>query len=75
MYNQNENELMTIDEMCERLFIGKNAAYKLLNNQTIKAFRIGRVWKIPKSSIMEYISSYGYSADQKQDQSKRRNIR
>ena len=47
--------LLTIDELCEELNIGKNAAYTLLNNGDIKAFRIGRVWKIPTISIREFI--------------------
>ena len=48
-------EIITIDEMCEILNIGKNTAYRLLANQEIQAFKIGRLWKIPKSSIVTYI--------------------
>lgn len=49
------NDVMTIDDLCESLIIGKNAAYELLNNGDIKAFRIGSRWKIPKESVIEYI--------------------
>lgn len=49
------NDIMTIDDLCESLIIGKNAAYELLNNGDIKAFRIGSRWKIPKESVSEYI--------------------
>lgn len=48
-------DLITLDELCESLCIGRNAAYNLLNNHEIKAFRIGRCWKIPRSSVNEYI--------------------
>ena len=37
--------LITIDELCELLMIGRNAAYKLLTSGKIKSFRIGRIWK------------------------------
>ena len=52
----NENSpLITIDELCELLMIGRNAAYKLLTTGKIKSFKIGRVWKIPRDSIQSYI--------------------
>ena len=54
MFNE-YNDLVTVDELCEMLFIGKNAAYKLLASGKIKAFRINRGWKIPKQGVIEYI--------------------
>jgi len=50
-----EMELISLEEMCEILSIGKNRAYELLNNKEIKSFRIGKVWKIPRKSIDRYI--------------------
>ena len=49
------NEILTLDEMCEILNIGKNTAYRLLNSKEVKGFKIGHVWKIPKSFIQSYI--------------------
>lgn len=49
------NELITVDELCEILSIGHNAAYNLLNNKKIKAFKIGRVWKISRMAVEEFI--------------------
>ncbi|MBL1969287.1 DNA-binding protein [Klebsiella pneumoniae] len=46
---------MTVDELCERLMICKNAAYRLLGSQKIKAFRIGKTWKIPRENVDKYI--------------------
>lgn len=48
-------ELMTADEACEALRIGKNALYRLLNDQKLKAYRNGRVWRIPRQAVEEYI--------------------
>ena len=52
-----EQPLMTLEELCDALMIEKNAAYRLLKEGKIKAFRIGRIWKIPRSSLMEYLRS------------------
>ena len=51
--------LLTIDELCVILAIGKNTAYSLLNSGDISAFRIGRIWKIPKTTVIEYIATCG----------------
>lgn len=49
------DDLLTIEELCSILTIGKNVAYSLLNTKQIKAFRIGRSWRIPKKSVELYI--------------------
>lgn len=54
MFNQYD-DLLTVDELCEILKIGKNEAYRLLKDRTIKGFRIGRIWKISRESIESYI--------------------
>ena len=54
MLNQYD-EIITIDELCDILMIGKNVAYRLLTEKRIKAFRIGKKWRIPKSSIEQFI--------------------
>ena len=48
-------DLITVEELCEILRIGKNAAYRILNEGKIKCFRIGHVWKIPRASVNDYI--------------------
>ena len=54
MENTSES-LVTVEELCEELMIGRNAAYSLLASKQIKGFRIGRIWKIPRESIRQYI--------------------
>lgn len=56
----NEQSLITVDELCEVLMIGKNAAYHLLQSGKIKCFRIGRIWKIPRESLDKYIREQSY---------------
>lgn len=50
-----ENELITVEELCQMLMIGKNMAYRLLNSGEIKCFKISREWKIPRKSVYDYI--------------------
>lgn len=54
MFNEH-NDLVAVEDLCEMLSIGKNAAYKLLSSGQLKAFRYNRVWKIPKRGVIEYI--------------------
>ena len=53
--NNASSTLITVEELCEELLIGKNLAYKLLANGIIKGFRIGRIWKIPRQSLYDFI--------------------
>jgi excisionase family DNA binding protein len=54
MYEQ-YSDIVTAEELCEMLSIGKNAAYRLLSSGQLKAFRYNRVWKIPKQGVIEYV--------------------
>ena len=54
MYNT-EASLMTLDELCEMLMIGRSTAYQLMKSGDLGAFRIGRIWKIPKAGVLEYL--------------------
>jgi len=48
-------DILTVEEACEALRMGYNAMYDLLNSGKIKAFKNGRVWRIPKESLKQYI--------------------
>ncbi len=55
------DEILTVKDVSEILLIGRNRVYELLETEQLKAFRIGKTWKIPKQSLEEYISTLGYS--------------
>lgn len=46
---------MTVAEVAVFLGVGKNRIYELLNEGTIKGFRMGRTWKISKLALEKYI--------------------
>lgn len=50
-------DILTVDEACEALRIGYNAIYELLKTGKLKAYRNGRVWRIPKIAVKEFILS------------------
>lgn len=48
-------DIMTVSDISKILYIGKNRVYELLETGKLKGFRIGRVWKIPKEALKDYI--------------------
>ena len=57
MFQNTYNDMISIDDLCEMLTIGKNTAYHLLKTKQIHAFKIGRIWKIPREAVSEYVLS------------------
>ena len=48
-------DILTAEEVCEALRKGYNAVYDLLNEGKLKAYKNGRVWRIPRKSLIEYV--------------------
>ena len=48
-------DILTVEEACEALRMGYNAVYELLNEGKLKAYKNGRVWRIPKGSLVRYV--------------------
>ena len=52
-------EVLNVDEACEILRYGRNNLYALLTSDNeknrLRAYRNGRVWKIPKEAVKQYI--------------------
>lgn len=48
-------EILTVEELCEVLLIGRNRAYELLKTGQLRGFQIGRTWKIPRIALEEYL--------------------
>ena len=51
-----DSEILNVEDLCEWLMIGRTTASHLLNSGTIKAFKINRIWKIPRGSVIEFIN-------------------
>ena len=50
-----DEKILTIDELQDKLRIGRNQAYKLVAEKKIKVFRTGKRWKITEAALNEYI--------------------
>ena len=51
------NDIMTVEDLMEYLYIGRTAAYKLLKKEKIKALKIGRIYRIPKVAVEKYVAN------------------
>ena len=49
-------ELLTIEDLCEKLQVCRNIAYRLLATQKISGFKVGRSWRIPLDSVEAFIA-------------------
>ena len=52
---ENYDDILTVEEACEALKIGYNAIYGLLSTGKLRGYKNGRVWRIPKAALVEYI--------------------
>ena len=50
------DEILTVNDVAEILYVGRNTIYDLLNSGQLKGFRIGsKSWRIPRQCLNEYI--------------------
>lgn len=49
------NDVLTVEEACDALKLGYNSVYHLLNSGALKGYRFGRVWRVPKLAIKEFV--------------------
>ena len=51
------DDIVSVEELCKMLHIGRNKACELLRSRKIKSVRIGKVYKIPKKYVIEYLEN------------------
>ena len=47
--------IMSVQNVCDELMVGKNTVYQLIKQGKISSFRTGRTWKINRDSLAYYI--------------------
>lgn len=50
-------DVMTVHQAREALGVGRTGVYKLIDQGLLKCFKIGNAYKIPKSSLIEYVTN------------------
>ncbi len=53
---ENYPDVITVSELCEMLDISKKLAYRLLDSQEIRSVRVGRIFRIPKAAVIDYLT-------------------
>ena len=48
-------DLLTVDELCNELGIGKKTGYNLLKDNTIKLKKVGKRYLVHRSELDKYI--------------------
>lgn len=52
---ENYPDVVTVEQLASMLGISTKTAYKLVNEKQIKSVCIGRIYKIPKIYVLEYL--------------------
>lgn len=47
--------IMTVSEVSEVLMVSKNTTYELLREKKLAGYRNGRIWYVPKDSLLDFI--------------------
>lgn len=56
-------DLVDINQLKEMLGIGITLAYRLVRDNTIRALKIGREYKIPKANVISYLINENKTTD------------
>lgn len=51
------SDILTVKEVREILFIGKNLMYDLLESGKLCGFKVGRAWRVSKEEVISYINN------------------
>ena len=52
---RNTADILTVPEVRDILYIGKNKLYELINSGELTGFKVGRSWRISKSALFDFI--------------------
>ena len=50
-------DVVTVEQLCAMLNVGKNTAYDLIKQDIIRSVKIGRTYKIPKINVIKYLKT------------------
>lgn len=60
MNTQNYEQLplsLTVSELAKVLRIGRNSAYQLVSDGTIRSIHVGRSIRIPRTALMQFLEN------------------
>jgi len=51
-------DVLTVEQVAEALSIGRNTAYSLVRNSSIRCIKVGKKYLIPKIFLIEFVKAY-----------------
>ncbi len=54
---QNYPDILTVPQVAEALGIGKSSVYRLVEQRKIGALHIGKIIKVPKFALEDYVKT------------------
>ncbi|WP_031431991.1 helix-turn-helix domain-containing protein [Methylomicrobium agile] len=58
-----EDRWLSVEEICDYLGVKRDAVYKWINDKSMPAHRVGRLWKFKKEAVDAWIEGGGASGD------------
>ncbi len=55
LFEDEYGDIMTVEDLMAYLNIGRTTAYKLLQSGKIKVLRFGRIYRLSKASVQEFV--------------------
>ena len=56
-------DVLSVKQLQSALQIGRNKAYELIKNNSLKYFKVGKEIKIPKQFLIDYVLNSCYNGD------------
>jgi len=53
--NKAKEHLLSIDEVCEYLGVGRDTVYKWIETKGLPAYRIGRLWRFNQEEVYDWV--------------------
>lgn len=50
-------EILEIEDVCQILKMSRNCVYGILKSGELKGYQQGRIWKIPKQAVVEFVKA------------------
>lgn len=48
---------LTVEDLTQLLSVGRNTAYELVRSGKIRSIKVGRIYRIPRSAVDEYLNT------------------
>ena len=52
-----ENDILTVGEVAKLLKVSTKTIYRLIDEKTLKASKVGSSWRVKKSDIDDYLNN------------------